>query len=201
MGASDSLEVVELFERLDSLLSRAVSFHGTIIRSAGTSYANESDFLSGQGAAANGGRWNRRGILAVYASLDIITATREAYQNFLDSGFPLSAIRPRVTAGATAKLGMVLDLTDKSCRRKIGLKLSELLEEDWAAAAAVGDESWTQAIGRGCRQAGFEAILVPSARNRGGRNIVIFPDRLREASTLAPLATEELPPHPSQWPI
>jgi hypothetical protein len=61
-------------------------------------------------------------------------------------------------------------------------------------------ESWTQAIGRGSRQAGFEAILVPSARHRGGRNIVIFPDRLAAGSSLELLAPGDLPPHPSDWP-
>jgi RES domain-containing protein len=99
-----------------------------------------------------------------------------------------------------AKLGRVLDLTDSAIRRKIGFTLTELLDEDWEAIQARGEEAWTQAIGRGCRQAGFEAILVPSARHRGGRNIVIFPDRLAAGSSLQLLAPGDLPPHPSDWP-
>jgi len=95
--------------------------------------------------------------------VDIITATYESYQEFLAYGFSLSAIRPRVTAGAMATLSAVLDLTDEAIRRKIGFTLTDLREEDWRAIQAAGDESWTQAIGRGCRSAGFEAILVPSA--------------------------------------
>ena len=179
---------------------RAVPFEGTIVRSAGTLYANEQDFLSGRGAARHGGRWNRPGISAVYGSLDIITATTEAYQNFLDAGFALSAIRPRVMAGATVKLSVVCDLTDRVIRRKMGFTLEELMTEDWKGIQTSGEESWTQAIGRGCRIAGFEGLLAPSARNRGGKNIVIFPDRLIDGSVLSGLAAEDLPPHPDQWP-
>ena len=175
MLAKDPPEVVELFERIAELLSRAVVFNGTIVRSAGTLYASEDDFLSGHGASERGGRWNRPGMLAVYGSLDILTATHEAYQNFIDAGFPLSAIRPRVMAAAKATLRVVFDLTELPNRRKIGFTQAELVEEDWQGIQAGGEESWTQAIARGCRTAGFEALIVPSARRRIGKNIVVFP--------------------------
>ena len=109
---------------------------------------------------------------------NVIAATNEAYQNFISAGFSLSAIRPRVMAGATAKLSLLCDLTDKANRRRIRFTLEELLSEDWQGIQAAGEESWTQAIGRGCRTAGFEGLLVPSARNWDGTNIVVFPDKL-----------------------
>jgi len=199
MPGNEPSEVVELFARIVALAPRAIKFDGTIVRSVATKYANAGEFLSGDGAARFGGRWNRPGFRAVYASLDIVTATLEAYQNFLDGGFSLSAIRPRVTAGATARLNAVLDLTDQNVRRKIGFTLAELVDEDWSGIQAAGDEAWTQAIGRGCREAGLEAILVPSARRNGGKNIVIFPDRLAAGSTLELLAADDLPPHPTLW--
>lgn len=199
MPGKDPPEVVELFDRIVELVPRAIEFNGTIVRSVGTKYANAGEFLSGGGAAKYGGRWNQPGLRAVYASLDIITATLEAYQNFLNYGFSLSVIRPRVTAGATAKLSAVLDLTDPTVRRKVGFTLTELVEEDWSEIQAAGEEAWTQAIGRGCREAGFEAILVPSARRNGGKNIAIFPDRLAGGSILELLAADDLPPHPTLW--
>lgn len=199
MQQRDPPEVVELLRRIADLLARAVPFDGVIVRSASTLYASEPDFLSGQGAARLGGRWNRPRTLAVYGSLDIITATREAYQNIIDAGFSLSAIRPRVIAGAAAKLSVVCDLTDKAIRRKIGFSRDELLAEDWRGIQASGREPWTQAIARGCRTAGFEGLIVPSARNRRGKNIVVFPDRLHRGSRLAVLAERELPPHPDDW--
>jgi RES domain-containing protein len=199
MSRSDPPEVVELFQRIVQLLPRAVAFDGVMVRSASTLYASKENFLSGNGAAKVGGRWNRPGIRAVYASLDIMTATHEAYQNFIDAGFSLLAIRPRVTAGTATKLGLVLDLTDKAIRRMIGYSQRELLEEDWHGIQSAGEESWTQAIGRGCRAAGFEGLIVPSARNPGGTNIVVFPDRLRPGSNLSVLAAADLPPHPDDW--
>src|SRR5690606_31884734 len=99
-----------------------------------------NDFFSGAGAARAGGRWNRPGLPAIYASLDVLTATREAYQNFLTFGFPLSAIRPRVTAGAKVSLEKVLDLADESVVAQLGFTIAELLAEDWRAIQAGGEE-------------------------------------------------------------
>ncbi len=66
--ASDPHEVLELFERIAELRSLATSFDDTIIRSVGTKYSSARNFLSGAGASCCGGRWNRPGIFAVYAS-------------------------------------------------------------------------------------------------------------------------------------
>lgn len=79
----------------------------------------------------------------------MITATHEAYQNFVASGFPLTTIEPRVTAGAKVSLPKVLDLTDPKVRARIGFTLAELVNEDWKSIQASGEESWTQAIGGG----------------------------------------------------
>lgn len=197
MNSYDPPEVIELFTKIAALRPQAVEFTGVMLRSVGTRYASEADFFSGGGAAAHGGRWSRRGILAVYASLDVITATREAYQNFVEGGFPLSAIRPRVMAGARIRLQAVLDLRQRRLRRKLGFGLNELLEEDWKSIQNGGEESWTQAIGRGCRDAGFEGLLVNSARQRRGTNLVAFPDRFARGSKVVVLAAAELPPHPA----
>jgi RES domain-containing protein len=190
---SDPPEVRALFARIEELSPDAVSFRGTIVRSVSVKYATEQDLLSGEGAAIWGGRWNPPGVRAVYGSLDIITATNEAYQQFLKLGFDLSAIRPRVLAGAKVSVSKVLDLTESAIRRKLRFSLSELVEEDWAALQSRGEESWTQAIGRGARSAGFEALKVPSSHRPGGSNLVIFPDRLGARSSLRVLASQDLP--------
>lgn len=90
MSNPDPPEVVELFNTIEILLAKASSYDGVIVRSVGTKYANEDDFLSGRGAAQFGGRWNRPGILAIYGATDILTAILEAYQSFIASGFSLS---------------------------------------------------------------------------------------------------------------
>lgn len=194
--AADSDEVVELFERIADCLSRAVSLNSSAIRSVGVRYANESDLLSGEGAAYYGGRWNPPGIRAIYASLDPVTATKECYQEFARYGFRESEIRPRVFVGIKLKLNCLLDLTDARIRRRLDFRLTDLTRENWQAIQAGGEESWTQAIGRGAFTAEFEGLIAPSAIDRRGKNVIIFPNKLTSRSQIEAMAADELPPHP-----
>ena len=163
------------------------------MRNVGSKYATQRDFFSGSGAGKSGGRWNPVGLEAIYASLDVITATHEAYQNFVASGFPLTTIEPRVTAGAKVSLPKVLDLTDPKVRARIGFSLAELVNEDWKSIQASGEESWTQAIGRGAKAARFDALIVPSARHTSGKNIVILNNKSTQGVKIMPLALDKLP--------
>lgn len=191
--------VQELFDAIRSCLPRAVSFRSMVMRSVGIRHANAKDIFSGDGAAVRGGRWNPPGIKAVYASWSVITAVHEAYQELLRFGFPAAAIRPRAFCGAAVTLQSVLDLTDKDIRRVLGFTLAELVEEDWLAIQQEGDESWTQAIGRGALEAGFEGLLAPSARDRpDGVNLVVFSANLRRGSTIDIIGKEDLPAHPAR---
>ena len=83
-------EVRDLFTTIERLQVRAIGFSGVLVRSVGSKYAKQTDFFSGKGAAKTGGRWNRVGLEAVYASLDVMTATKEAYQNFIVYKLPYS---------------------------------------------------------------------------------------------------------------
>jgi len=195
---SDAVE--NLFDRIAVCKQHAVPLNATGFRFAGTRYANEADLLSGQGAAGYGGRWNPRGLIAIYASLDPLTAVMESDQNFLDSGFSAPTLRPRVLAGLTIRLQSVLKVTDRRVRRFLGFTVKDLIMEDWPAIQQAGQEAWTQAIGRGAALAGFEGILVPSARRRYGKNVVVFPTNLGGGSKVEAIGKEDLPPHPSQWP-
>ena len=103
-------------------------------------------------------------------------------------------------AGVKLNVKRLLDLTDAGIRRKLGFRLDELTGEHWHAIQSGGEESWTQAIGRGALAAGFEGVLAPSARDRRGTNVVIFPDNLESTSSVELMAKDELPPHPSDWP-
>jgi RES domain-containing protein len=178
----------------------AAKLNASAFRSAGVKYANEGDLISGNGASYNGGRWNPPGVRAIYASLDPVTAVKESYQEFLKYGFKASNIRPRVMAGIRLNVKRLLDVTDARIRRRLGFTLAELTGEDWHSIQSAGDESWTQAIGRGARLAGFEGLLAPSARERNGKNVVVFPENLARTSTVDLMARDELPPRPSDWP-
>lgn len=186
-----------LFDAIASRLPLAVRFQGVVMRSAGIRHATARDFSSGDGASAKGGRWNPRGIKTLYASTTPVTAVFESYQNFFDFGFSPSSIRPRVFCGAEVRLQALLDMADSSIRRRLGFTLPEILDEEWQTIQREGDESWTQAAGRGAYEAGFEGLLVPSARHRpDGVNVVIFPDNLRAGSRIEILGKEDLPDHP-----
>jgi RES domain-containing protein len=189
--------VEDLFRRIAACEPRAVELHCAAFRSAGVKYAHESDLLSGDGAARYGGRWNPRGVGAIYASLDPVTAVKESYQEFLEYGFAGATIRPRVFVGLKVDLKCVLDLTQARIRRALGYTISDLVTEDWRAIQALGEESWTQAIGRGAVAARFEALLAPSARNRTGKILVAFPSNLRTAHAVRVMAADELPRHPA----
>lgn len=187
--------VQELFDAVAACRLRAVSFQGIVLRSTGILHAAPTDFISGEGAAKSGGRWNPRGIKAIYCSTTPTTAACEAYQNFAVYGF--ARIRPRVFCGAKLDLQLLLDLTDLGIRRRLGFNLAEMLEEDWLAIQDEGDESWTQTIGRGAHMAGFEGLIAPSAQDRPhGVNLVLFPDNSSENSSIQVLGVDDLPAHP-----
>ena len=189
----DPPEVLELFEAIANHYPAAVGFDGVIVRCVAARYAGKNDFFSGIGAAKAGGRWNRVGIEAVYASLDIDTAHAEAFQAFTYRGLPLSGMLPRVTAGAEVRVSRVFDVTSSRVRKTLGFMLQDLIEEDWRSLQKAGVESWTQAIGRGCYLAGFEGLFVPSARRRGGKNIVLFPDKVAKTGRIKILGEDQLP--------
>ncbi len=189
----DPPEVIELFASIASLYPRAKGFEGVVLRCVAMRYATKTDFYSGTGAAKAGGRWNRKGILAIYAALDIHTAIAEAYQGFKSYGFATVDMQIRATAGARARFEKVLDLTKPSTLKSIGFSKEDLVNENWRALQDAGEESWTQAIGRGAVLAGFEALIAPSAVAKKSRNIVIFQENLKATSTIEILGAADLP--------
>jgi RES domain-containing protein len=191
-------DVQALFDRISALADRTVGLDETVFRSATIQFAARVQMLSGLGASKFGGRWNRKGISTVYSSLDIHTAVDEAYQQFERAGFSRATILPRVFVGAEVHLQCLLDLTDSKIRRALGFRLGELICEDWQAIQFQGDESWTQTTGRGCFQAEFEGLIVPSARRRNGRNLVVFPEQFRRGSHVRLLNANDLPVHPGR---
>ncbi|MEZ6073419.1 MAG: RES family NAD+ phosphorylase [Pirellulales bacterium] len=188
-------DVRKLFDQISNCNAFTVALDTFMMRCVSMRYANSDDLLSGQGAALYGVRWNPPGILAVYGSLDVVTATKESYAALREFGFQPRDVRPRVTVGATIRLQSLLDLTSARTRRRIGFSVAELMDEDWHAIQDGGEWSWTQAIGVGCREAGFEGLIAPSAQGRWrGKNVVYFPDRLHTGSQTTLLHPEDLPP-------
>lgn len=152
---------------------------GVVYRSASVAYANRDDLLTGIGAKHAGARWNPpNSVATVYTSLDIRTATEEALAHHRYFGFPVETALPRVMVSIRINLQRVLNLTDSKARRSLGVGRDRLISEDWRASNANGSEVITQAIGRLAWEAQWEGVLVPSAVDRKGINLIIFPGNL-----------------------
>jgi len=70
-----------------------------------------------------------------------------------------------------AKLDNMLDLTDPKVRKQLGVKKADLLTTDYRKN--VGSAT-THQMGEYALKNGYNGLVVPSARNPGGNNIVIF---------------------------
>ena len=192
--------VQELFDRITACEDKVIPLKGFGYRYASTKYASRADLLSGKGAAKYGGRWNPIGMRAIYLSLDPDTACQEAFQHFMDYGIKKTvAIKPHVFASAEIEVSELLDLSDSKILKKINFTLKELLAEDWKGIQQQGIESWTQAIGRGCKAAGFDGLIAPSSKNKRGQNLVLFPEHIKPPKKCTPVGPDELPPPQSEW--
>lgn len=70
----------------------------------------------------------------------------------------------------------VLNLCDEAVRSALGVTLAQLTADDWKGATDRGSESLCQALGRAAKDAGYEALHVPSAEATipGEYNVVII---------------------------
>ena len=176
------------FPRLAAAIRRlpARPWTGLAFRSASPAYAGSRDLLSGEGVRRHGGRWNPAGgFAAVYASLSPETAIAEALAHFRYYGIPEADAMPRVLVAVEASLAALADLTEGRARRTLRVSRRRMRGDGWRRSAEQGRESLTQAIGRAAYESGLEALLVPSAADRRGTNLVVFPARLRPGSRLA----------------
>jgi RES domain-containing protein len=153
----------------DPRLARAVAavaplpWRGRVLRHHAPRYSA----LDGEGARAHGGRWNPPGSFpVVYTAIDRGTVDRELARLARRAALPIEALLPRRLATIEVSLQRVLDLTDASVRRRLGIRAGDLVAEDWTR---------TQALGQAAHDAGFEGVLAPGAD--GGRTLAIFRDR------------------------
>jgi len=127
-----------------------------------------------------GARWNPAGTAALYASLSRATALAEA-----EHQIALQPVRPRAARTMhqlDVRLTKVADLTDPELLARLGLRPHELGAVDLGAC---------QRIGGALSAAGFEAMLVPSAR-AAGANLVLFSANLGPAAAVVEASSERL---------
>jgi RES domain-containing protein len=92
---------------------------------------------------------------------------------------------PRVLTALEVEVSALVDLTSPAARRTLRVSRRRIRSEPWRRATDEGREALTQTIGRAALERGIEGLLVFSAPDPGGRNLVLFPEKLLPGSRLA----------------
>lgn len=127
------------------------------------------DPASGEGARRHGGRFNRKGVPALYTSLSPVTAMREAS--------PLGRpFQPLTLVSYETDVAPILDSRDAAAMDAAGATEAELADPEWARAMLEGGVARSQALADRLIAAGFAGLLVRSfAVGAGPRDLnVVF---------------------------
>lgn len=154
--AAEWNSLANLSDNFASAELRGITYEGTVYRSVPPQQAGTAFQVHPGNVAANH-RYTGPGQGAVYAGTSAETASAEIAHYGASQGREIVSKQARVTN--------VLDLTNAEVRRSLGVTLEQITGEGYAV---------TQRIGELARQHGFSGLLVPSARNSGGTNLVVF---------------------------
>ena len=127
-------------------------YEGKLYRALNPIYARSP--LSGRGAELHGGRFNRKGVPALYTSLSIMTALREANQ--------VGSLQPTTLVSYDAEIERVFDSRDKSLLAGTGMDGAGLADPSWREQMRNEGEASTQRFARALVDAGYSGLLVRS---------------------------------------
>lgn len=137
-------------------------FRGLLYRALNPIYAREP--LSGRGAELYGGRFNAKGTPALYLSLSVMTALREANR--------AGSLQPTTLVSYDADIERVFDGRDEAALRTEGMALLSLADLAWRDQMKAEGEAETQAFPRKLASAGYHGLLVPSFAHGAGKDDV-----------------------------
>jgi len=133
---------------------------GLLYRALNPIYAR--DPLSGEGARRHGGRFNPKGMPALYTSLSIMTALREANQ--------IGTLQPTTLVAYEADIGPIFDATDPVLLAEQGLTEDDLAADDWRFRMIEGAKAPTQDFAERLKTAGFAGLRVRSFAKGAARD-------------------------------
>ncbi|MGE0665969.1 MAG: RES family NAD+ phosphorylase [Sphingomonadales bacterium] len=110
---------------------------------------------SGDGAAIHGGRFNPRGVPALYLSLDLVTAVREANQGFA------ARLEPCVLCSYDVDCDDIVDLRTRDVREAAEVSFEDIACA-WALLALERKPVPSQALAARLMGEGRAGIVVPS---------------------------------------
>jgi len=148
--------------------------------------------LSGEGAALYGGRFNPKGIPALYLSESIDTAFAEYQQDLL--------VRPGTFCAYQVDIAGLVDLCDPAVIDKIQVDKQTLLGtwKEILLIQKLQPPTWDLAIH--LLDLGFAGIRVPSVQYQQGINIVLWRWNIDPSSTVQALDQKgDLPHNQDSW--
>jgi RES domain-containing protein len=129
-----------------------VLYRGKLYRALNPVYAREP--LSGRGAELYGGRFNPKGLPALYASLSVITALREANQ--------VGNLQPTTLVSYDAEIERIFDCRDDLALKAEGMDAAALANSAWRDQMKASGEARTQAFARRLIAGDHHGLLVRS---------------------------------------
>lgn len=129
-----------------------VCYEGRLYRALNPVYAREP--MSGRGAELYGGRFNSKGLPALYASLSVLTALREANQ--------AGSLQPTTLVSYEAEIEGIFDTRDEIALAGQGMSADALAASTWRDEMKAAGEARTQAFASRLFAIGFNGLLVRS---------------------------------------
>jgi len=129
-----------------------MQYRGKLYRALNPIYARAP--LSGRGAELYGGRFNPKGTPALYTSLSVMTALREANQ--------VGHLQPTTLVSYDAEIGQVFDSRDEQALLAEGIDATTLTDNSWRDQMKATGEAKTQGFARRLIALGYHGLLVRS---------------------------------------
>jgi RES domain-containing protein len=142
-------------------------YRGKLYRALNPIYAR--DPLSGRGAQIHGGRFNPKGVAALYASLTPMTAIKEANQ--------AGSLQPTALVSYEADIERVFDSRDEAALKPFGMSADGLADPGWRDRMRKDGKAPTQRFAEALVANGFSGLLVRSYAPGTGRddlNLVLW---------------------------
>ena len=134
-------------------------YEGKLYRALNPIYAREP--LSGRGAELYGGRFNRKGMPALYKYLSVLTALREANQ--------VGSLQPTTLVSYEAQFEHIFDSRDEAALKAEGIDAEAMAAASWRDEMKASGEARTQTFSRKLVSDGYHGLLVrsfaPAARS------------------------------------
>lgn len=127
-------------------------YNGKLYRALNPSYAREP--LSGRGAELYGGRFNPKGMPALYTSLSVMTALREANQ--------VGNLQPTTLVSYDADIERIFDSRDAAALRVENMDPMAITDPTWRDQMVTLGEARTQTFARKLAADGYSGLLVKS---------------------------------------